>query len=49
MRTPHGSRLAAIPRVVKRVQQLTLASGVVQIIQGSLKGESYLTPLEAPP
>ena len=45
MRIPHGSRLAAIPRHRKEVQQPLLVRRCCNIVfQGSLKGESYLTP-----
>ena len=49
MRTPHGSRLAAIPqRVEKECSRFSLATGVYLGFQGSLKGESYLKVVAEP-
>ena len=48
MRTPHGSRLAAIPqhRKVSAAHCLTQVFRIV--FQGSLKGESYLKVVAEP-
>ena len=49
MRIPHGSRLAAIPRHRKEVQQPLLVRRCCNIVfQGSLKGESYLKVVAEP-
>ena len=46
MRTPHGSRLAANRSIAKReCSRLRLPQVLYSNFQGSLKGESYLTPL----
>ena len=45
MRTPHGSRLAANRSIAKReCSRLRLPQVLYSNFQGSLKGESYLTP-----
>ena len=48
MRTPHGSRLAAIRRVEKSAVAIACLRCCTIVFQGSLKGESYLKVVAEP-